>query len=95
MEVRQLVARNVRRLRVQQDLSQEQLAVDADVERAYVSGLERGLRNSTIVVLERVAKALGVPIAQLFVVPSAGEAAPRTLPAGRHSKAGRFARRKA
>lgn len=83
MDVRKLVGRNVRRLRVARHISQEDLAVDAEVGRAYVSGLERGTKNATIVVLERVAQALSAPVSDLFTVPKPGEAAPKPLPGGR------------
>jgi transcriptional regulator with XRE-family HTH domain len=42
------------------------LAVDAGVDRTYVSRLERGIENPTIVILERLARALGAHIAELF-----------------------------
>ena len=59
MKAQALVARNIRRLRVQAGLSQEALAVDAAVDRTYVSRLERRLENPTVGVLERIAKAIG------------------------------------
>ena len=58
MKAGALVARNIRRLRVANRLSQEVLAVDAEIDRTYVSRLERGLENPTVAVLERIAKAL-------------------------------------
>ena len=58
MDARALVARNLRRLRVRKALSQEQLAVDAGVDRSYMSRLERGLENPTVAVLERLAAAV-------------------------------------
>ena len=41
-------------------LSQEQFAFEADMHRTYVSGVERGIRNPTVTVLERMAQALNV-----------------------------------
>jgi len=58
MKAQALVARNLRRLRVRRGLSQESLAVDAGVDRSYVSRLERGLENPTVAVLERLAAAV-------------------------------------
>ena len=84
MKARALVARNLRRLRVRRALSQENLAVDAGIDRTYVSRLERGLENPTVAVLERLAKALGTQIAEFFVVPAPGEPAPKPLRGGRH-----------
>jgi transcriptional regulator with XRE-family HTH domain len=48
MNGRKLVAWNLRRLRVRQGLSQEKLAADAGVDRAYMSRLERELENPTV-----------------------------------------------
>lgn len=86
MRAQALVARNIRRLRVQQRLSQENLAVDAGIDRTYVSRMERHLENPTIGVLERVAEALGVEIAELFIRPKLGESVPQPLPGGRRSE---------
>lgn len=60
MDIRKRVGENVRRLRVEAGLSQEQFAFEADMHRTYVSGVERGIRNPTVTVLERMAKALKV-----------------------------------
>jgi transcriptional regulator with XRE-family HTH domain len=65
MEVRQRVARNIRRLRVEQGLSQEELADRAGLHRTYISGVERAVRNPTITVLEKIAVGLGAPLAEL------------------------------
>jgi transcriptional regulator with XRE-family HTH domain len=86
MKAGALVARNIRRLRVAKGLSQEVLAVDAEIDRTYVSRLERGLENPTVAVLERLAKALSANIDEFFRTPRAGEPAPRPLKGGRRSK---------
>jgi len=86
MKAQALVARNLRRLRVQQKLSQENLAVDAQIDRTYVSRLERGLENPTVAVLERLAEALDARIVEFFVIPPPGARALRPLPGGRHPK---------
>ena len=83
MKAQALVARNIRRLRVGRGLSQEALAVDADIDRTYVSRLERGLENPTVAILEKLAFALGSDISEFFKEPLRGEAAPRPLKAGR------------
>lgn len=77
MKAQALVARNLRRLRVARELSQENLAVDASVDRTYVSRLERGLENPTVALLERLAAALDDDIVEFFAVPKRGEPAPR------------------
>ena len=78
MKAKTLVARNIRRLRVVRGLSQEMLAVDAGIDRTYVSRLERGLQNPTVAVLEKLARAFSSNIEELFRVPRAAETAPRT-----------------
>lgn len=65
MELRQVVARNVRRLRGTRGLSQEALADAAGVHVTYLSGIENGRRNATLSVLERLAKSLGVSESEL------------------------------
>jgi transcriptional regulator with XRE-family HTH domain len=52
------VAANVRRARTAIGVSQEKLALEAEVDRTYVSQVERGKRNITLVVLARLARAL-------------------------------------
>lgn len=71
MRVQITVARNLRRLRVAKGLAQESLAVDADVDRTYVSRLERGLENPSVAILDRLAKALGADIQEFFDTASA------------------------
>ena len=61
-----MVGRNVQRLRIKAGLSQASLAERMGVDRAYVSGLELGQRNPTILSLWHVAEALGVRLQQLF-----------------------------
>jgi transcriptional regulator with XRE-family HTH domain len=62
------------------------LAVDAAVDRSYVSRLERGLENPTVAVLDRLAMGLNVRIAEFFVVPAPGEPTPKPLPGGRRTR---------
>ena len=56
----------MRRLREAKRLSQEQFAFEAGIHRTYVSDLERGARNPTITVVEKVASALGVTASELL-----------------------------
>jgi transcriptional regulator with XRE-family HTH domain len=64
-DVRRLVGRNVRRLRIAAGLSQAKLSELMGVDRAYISGLEKGERNPTIITLWHTAKALGVKLQEL------------------------------
>jgi len=86
MRAQALVARNIRRLRVGRGLSQEALAVDAGIDRTYVSRLERGLENPSVAVLEKLAIAMKASIPDLFVVPAKGDSPPRPLKAGRRPR---------
>jgi transcriptional regulator with XRE-family HTH domain len=86
MNARDLVAWNIRRLRVARGTSAETLAADADVDRAYMSQIERGLGNPTIDVLERIAAVLHVELTELFTLPLPGENPPKPLPGGRRRK---------
>lgn len=65
-DARQLVGQNVRRLRLAAKISQAELASRMGVDRAYVSGLELGTRNPTVVTLWHLAKALAVPMRSFF-----------------------------
>lgn len=60
MDMRVLVGRNVVRLRRAAGLTQEQLAERTGLSQQYLSGLERGRRNPTVVTLYEISQALGV-----------------------------------
>src|SRR6185436_15519612 len=55
MDVRHRLAANVKKLRKERGWSQEALADEAGLDRTYVSGIERVVRNPTVTVVERVA----------------------------------------
>ena len=86
MDSRTLVAWNLRALRVKAGVSQEALAVDAAVDRTYVSRLERCLENPTVGVLDRLAHALSVDITAFFAEPKPSEKPPAVLKKGRKRK---------
>ena len=65
-DVRKLVGRNVKRLRVAAGISQAELAERMGVDRAYISGLELGQRNPTVVTLWHLGQALAVKLAAFF-----------------------------
>jgi transcriptional regulator with XRE-family HTH domain len=60
MDMRKLVGRNVRRIRLEKGLTQERFAEVSGFTQQYLSGLERGRRNPTVVSLFELAQALGV-----------------------------------
>jgi transcriptional regulator with XRE-family HTH domain len=60
MEIREVFARNLRRRRHAKGMSQEALAHEADIDRTYVSALERGVYAATIDMVGKLAEVLGV-----------------------------------
>ena len=60
MDMRKLVGRNVKRIRQDRGLTQEELAERSGFSQQYISGLEQGRRNPTIVSIYELATALGV-----------------------------------
>ena len=66
MDIRKQVGINLRRLRREKEWSQEDLAFESGLHRTYVSGIERGVRNPTLLILEKLAKTLGVAPAELM-----------------------------
>jgi transcriptional regulator with XRE-family HTH domain len=65
MDVKERVGQNTQRLRRSKKLSQEELADRARIHQTYLSGVERGRRNPSILVLDRIARALGVDVEDL------------------------------
>lgn len=72
MDMRKLVGRNFARLRREKGLTQEQVEERSGFSQQYLSGLERGHRNPTVVTLYELADALGVSHVEL-VKPDGGE----------------------
>jgi transcriptional regulator with XRE-family HTH domain len=71
MDWRLVLGENVRRLRHERALTQEQLAFEAKIDLTYMGGIERGRRNPSLLVMGRLALALGVTPAVL-VEPMSG-----------------------
>lgn len=67
MDIRARLGSNIRRLWLAKGWSQEDYADRAGIHRTYVSDIERGSRNPTILVLEKLAGPLGVPAAELLM----------------------------
>ena len=61
-----MLGRNVRKLRQQRRLTQEQLAFEAKIDLTYMGGIERGKRNPSLAVMARIADALGVALPRLL-----------------------------
>lgn len=66
MDVRDRLAANMKRLRKERGWSQEALADAAGLDRTYVSGIERKVKNPTITVVCRIAVALGCQLGDLL-----------------------------
>jgi transcriptional regulator with XRE-family HTH domain len=66
MDIRRRVGQNVRKYRETKGWSQEEFADQCGLHRTYISGVERGVRNPTVVVLAKIAKALKVSAGQLL-----------------------------
>ena len=69
LSARETLATNLRRLRTERRLSQEALAGLAGIHRNYLGGIERRERNVGLDNLERLARALGVPVSELVATP--------------------------
>jgi transcriptional regulator with XRE-family HTH domain len=66
MDLKEKVGLRIRQLRKEQELSQEALGYKAEVDRTYVTDVENGRRNVSVEILERLIKALGVPVSEFF-----------------------------
>jgi transcriptional regulator with XRE-family HTH domain len=66
MDIKLKVGQRIKQLRKDLELSQEALALKAEVDRTYVTDVENGRRNVSLEILERLIKALNVSIAEFF-----------------------------
>jgi transcriptional regulator with XRE-family HTH domain len=69
MQIREVFARNLRKARNDKGLSQEALAHEADVDRTYISALERGVYGATIDMVDKLATVLNVEASTLLARP--------------------------
>ena len=65
MDIRQQIGRKLKRIRKEKGCSQEELAFESGLHRTYISGIERGARNPTVLILRKPAKTLGVEVSEL------------------------------
>ncbi|MFO1389267.1 helix-turn-helix domain-containing protein [Cellvibrio sp.] len=65
-EILRLFGNRIKMIRLSQGISQEQLGQLAELDRTYISGIERGVRNVSLINIERLARALNVEPAELF-----------------------------
>lgn len=66
LSAKRILARNLRRLRLERALSQDDLAAEAGLRQALISAIEVGTANPTLESLDRLASALGIDLAALF-----------------------------
>ncbi|MBB3403917.1 MULTISPECIES: helix-turn-helix transcriptional regulator [Rhizobium] len=66
MEIREVLARNLKAARLAKGLSQEELAHRAGIDRTYISSLERSIYNASIDVVDRLAKVLETEASDLL-----------------------------
>ena len=66
MDIKLKVGQRIRQLRKELNLSQEALALKAEVDRTYVTDVENGRRNVSLEILEKLIKALGVSFTEFF-----------------------------
>jgi transcriptional regulator with XRE-family HTH domain len=65
-DVQKIVGARIRELRKLRGLSQEEFGFECDLDRTYISGIERGTRNVSLRILYIIAAKLGVPLPRLF-----------------------------
>ena len=66
MDINKHLGMRIKYLRSLRKWSQEDLALEADINKNYLSDLERGSRNPTVKVVEKIAKAFNITISELF-----------------------------
>jgi len=67
MSIRLIFGQNVKKVREQKAWSQDRLSEETGLHRTYISGIERGVRNPTIEIVQKLATALGVEVQDLFI----------------------------
>jgi transcriptional regulator with XRE-family HTH domain len=66
MNLCSVIGANIRRLRKAKGLSQEELAFRAEIDRSYLSEIENGHKNLSVVMLDQIAEALGADVQAMF-----------------------------
>jgi len=65
-DIKILLGQRIRELRKSKNMSQEQLAFSSGLSRQYIADVERGARNIAIVNIQKIAKALEIPLSEVF-----------------------------
>lgn len=66
MDIKTKIGQRIKHIREENSLSQKDLAYKADLDRSYIASVENGVRNVSIVNIEKIAKALNVSLAYFF-----------------------------
>lgn len=66
MDIKKKFGKKVKLLRIEKGWSQEKLALSADLDRTYIPSIEKGERNVSITVIEKIAKAFKISVGELF-----------------------------
>ena len=66
MKIQQILGSNIKRSRVQKGWSQDKLSEVSGLHRTYISGIERGVRNPTVDIVQQISQAFVVHISELF-----------------------------
>lgn len=66
MNINVLFGNRIKEERLKHNLSQEKLALKADVDRTYVNDIERGTRNVSLAIAYKLSKALNIPLSNLL-----------------------------
>ena len=66
MDIKTKIGAKIRELRHKANLSQEQFGSRCGLDRTYIAGIEQGKRNVSVINLEKIAKAFGISLSELF-----------------------------
>lgn len=66
MDIKTKIGLRIKTLRNEQNISQEELAHRAGIDRSYISDIEKGNRNISIIIVEKLAKALEIEVFEIF-----------------------------
>ena len=66
MDIKKHLGNKIKLLRLEKSYSQEELAYKAEIDRTYISDIEKGERNVSILIIEKLAKALEIEVFELF-----------------------------
>lgn len=66
MDIKEKLGRRIRELRDKKGLSQEKFADLCGLDRTYIAGIEKGRRNVSLINIEKIARAFGLSLSQLF-----------------------------